>query len=37
MVAHGQDLQEKSKQSLMSSLNKVHETNALATDAVMNL
>ena len=37
MAAHGLDLQEKSKQSLMRSLNKVHDTNAIANEAVLNL
>ena len=37
MASHGMDLQEKSKQSLLRSLNKVHDTNNLAMDAVLNL
>ena len=37
LANHGFDLQEKSKQSLMRSLNKVHETNLIANDAVENL
>jgi len=37
MVNHGKDLQDKSKASLLRSLNKVHETNAIANDAVANL
>ena len=37
LANHGFDIQEKSKQSLMRSLNKVHETNLIANDAVENL
>jgi len=37
LADHGYDLQDKSKQSLNRTLNKVHETQALANDAVTNL
>lgn len=37
LALRGLDVQDKSKQSLMRSLGKVHETNAIANGAVINL
>ena len=37
LAAHGFDLQAKSKEALLRTLGKVHDTNALANDAVVNL
>jgi len=37
MAAEGFDLQEKSKASLQRALKKVHDTNAIANEAVVNL
>ena len=37
LASHGYDMQDKSKQALQRTLAKVHETNKIANDAVMNL